>query len=118
MQTPWGKTTYINKHQCGVTWTSTPSHEGYRISKGFAKKFLSEPAQKRGFEWGNYKWYEGDVDSLIIEFELVFVRTKLQQDNLLQSLSYWHRDYLTERGITPVETNRYLAQPKFSLAGE
>lgn len=98
---PWGKVDYEKKHQRGVTFVSTASHGGLLVSKGFAKKFLSEAAQKRGMPWGGYLAYEEDCLRAIVEYELPYVRTEDYADKLFKALSSWNADYLLERNIQP-----------------
>jgi len=101
INTPWGKANFIKKYQRGLTWIETPSHGGYRVSCGFAEKFLSEPARKLAMKWGNYWWYEEDCLASIIDYELITVTTQEKRDLTFKNISRWNPEYLLERGITP-----------------
>ena len=100
-QSPWGTVQQEEKHQRGVTWVSTAGHGGYMISLGFAKKFLSEPAQAKGLRYGGYLCYEEDCLWAIVEFELMYVTTPQRQETIYTSLSRWNTDYLLARGLAP-----------------
>jgi hypothetical protein len=101
MKTPWGKSDSETKFARGVTWVGTPGHGGFMISKGVAKSYLTEAAQKRGFSFGGYLAYEEDCDYALVSFEHPELFPELKPETVFHSLSAWSADYLIERGITP-----------------
>jgi hypothetical protein len=59
MNTPWGKSDFSEKLISGITFYSTPSHGGYKISK---KRWDSlHPVYKTVFN-NNEQWFEEDCD--------------------------------------------------------
>ena len=116
-QTPWGKSDGSQKIVRGVSFHSTSGHGGMLVSKGWAKKNLSESAQKLGEVYGGYLCYEEDIAYAIPCLELirkfpelhpqVFPCSKydlLQTQNvLIEKLSRWYPDYLIEVGFKPIQ---------------
>jgi Domain of unknown function (DUF7007) len=104
MNTPWGRSDYEKKFERGLTWVSTPSHGGFLVARGTAERLLSPAAIAHGDPYGEYLAYEEDCDAAIILYELSQTRegfSNVSDAELIESLSYWHIPYLTERGITP-----------------
>lgn len=64
-RTPWGQAQFEYKIVPGVSWFSTASHGGMRVSPSVARKLLSPAAIKHGEAWGGAFWYEEDVAYLI-----------------------------------------------------
>jgi hypothetical protein len=102
--TPWGKADYQYKIQRGVALVNTPGHGGFLIGQGIAQTYLSPEAIKAGEPFGSYLAYEEDVDAAIVLFEhpelierLGFVNTTNQ--DLLQTLVTYRKDYLVARGL-------------------
>ena len=106
--TPWGKSQTAHKIERGLTFHSTSGHGGFLVSKGYAKKHLSEAAQKRGVSYGGYLAYEEDCLASIITFEIpksADIFGTQAHDYGFASLSHWNADYLLERGIEPDPTH-------------
>ncbi len=103
MKTPWGKTDSIQRIVRGLSFVSTPSHGGFAVADGFARKHLSSAALLRGHRKNNYHFFEEDCDAFIILLEIPASRqgTLTDEKKIIEGLSRWRADYLTERGITP-----------------
>jgi hypothetical protein len=100
---PWGKIDSRLTVTRGLSWVSTPSHGGFAVADGFARKNLSSAALLRGERKGGYYFYEEDCDAYIILLEVPVSRqgTETEESKIIAGLSRWHADYLIERGITP-----------------
>lgn len=73
--TPWGVSNWSLSIDRGLSFHSTPSHGGYLVGKGYAKKHLSAEALKCGFPWGNYICFEEDCAAEYLENEIPHART-------------------------------------------
>ena len=58
--TPWGVAYNVVKCICGVALVATPSHGGFRISKGRAERELSEACRSYGEQMYGYYFFEED----------------------------------------------------------
>jgi hypothetical protein len=107
MNTPWGKSDEAIKIAHGLTWVSTPSHGGFLVSDGYARKHLSPVALLKGERFGNYYAYEEDCNAAIILYEVPQAHAQLFPDgdlkHLYDSLSRWNADYLIARDLKPSE---------------
>lgn len=68
MRSPWGEIEYVEKTGVrGVTFVSTPSHGGYRVTIKRAKEM--HPALfGLGIDYGSrYYWFEEDCDWVAVE---------------------------------------------------
>lgn len=105
--TPWGLSQDAVKIERGLTFHSTARHGGFLVSEGYAEKYLSEAARKRGMEWGNYYAFEEDCLASIILLEIPNSRrlftTPVTWESIIKSLSRWSADYLLERHFVPFE---------------
>jgi hypothetical protein len=109
-RTPWGTAQHSKRILRGLTFHITSGHGGYLVAKGFAEKYLSEAALKRGEKWGNYYAYEEDCAAAIVELEIPAARSSVTPEGEvrfvtveghLRALSHWSPDYLIERGVKP-----------------
>lgn len=102
MRTPWGIADSIQRITRGLSFVGTPSHGGFMVADGFARKHLSSAALLRGERFGNYYAFEEDCDAFIILLEISSSRQgTLTEKKIIEGLSRWHADYLIERGIAP-----------------
>jgi hypothetical protein len=103
MLTPWGKSDSMQRIQRGLSFVGTPSHGGFMVSDGVARKQLSSAALLRGQRCGNYYAFEEDCDAYIVLLEIPASRqgTLTDEKKIIEGLSRWHADYLIERGIEP-----------------
>jgi hypothetical protein len=103
--TPWGMSDSEKSYDRGLTWVGTPSHGGFLVGKGYARKHLSPAAIAEGAPFGQYLAFEEDCDASIILYELPQTRGDFTfgpegaEADLLMSLSRWHPAYLAARGI-------------------
>ena len=107
MNTPWGKSDSKITLARGVSLVGTPGHGGFAITPSAALKYLSTAAVARATKYGGYYFFEEDCDAFIVLLELPVSLLEVlggviqTEESLVKSLSYWHLDYLQERGITP-----------------
>lgn len=114
MNTPWGTSDSITRIKRGLSWVGTPSHGGFAVSDGYARKHLSPAALLRGERRGNYYFYEEDCAYAIVAWDLFgFLQNPIlscvevpglgefTRATLLKSLSTWNADYLIECGTEP-----------------
>lgn len=103
MNTPWGKADSIQRIARGLSFVGTPSHGGFMVADGFARKHLSAAALLRGKRFGSYYAFEEDCDAFIILLEIPSSRqgTVTDESKIIKALSLWHADYLIQRGIEP-----------------
>jgi hypothetical protein len=119
VNTPWGKSDSKITIARGLSFVTTPSHGGFMVASGYAKKHLSQAAQARGLKYGGTKFnqedyylaFEEDCDYAIVMLEmhdflvgvsvLEFPINLPTKEKLIESLSRWHADYLIEIGVTP-----------------
>jgi hypothetical protein len=103
MNSPWGKVDSVQRIARGLSFVGTPSHGGFMVADGFARKYLSSAALLRGERFGNYYAFEEDCDTFIILLEIPSSRqgTVTDEAKIIEGLSRWHLDYLRERGIAP-----------------
>src|SRR5260370_30173594 len=101
MNTPWGKADSIQRIARGLSFVGTPSHGGFMVADGFARKHLSGAALVRGERFGNYYAFEEDCNAFIILLEIPSSRqgTVTDESKIVDGLSHWHADYLIQRGI-------------------
>lgn len=103
MNTPWGKSDSIQRITRGLSFVGTPSHGGFAVADGYARKHLSASALLRGNRKGSYYFFEEDCDAFIILLEVPASRqgTLTDEKRIIEGLSRWHLNYLRERNITP-----------------
>jgi hypothetical protein len=103
VNTPWGKSDSLQRIQRGLSFVGTPSHGGFMVADGVARKQLSSAALLRGQDFGNYYAFEEDCDAYIVLLEVPASRqgTLVDEKKIIEGLSRWHADYLIERGIEP-----------------
>ena len=59
MACPWGHIDYIKNIERGISWVSTPSHGGFRVSHGWAKQNLTQKAiDESTWQDESYLWYQ------------------------------------------------------------
>ncbi|MDA8664220.1 hypothetical protein N9L66_04595 [Porticoccaceae bacterium] len=111
--TPWGLAQQVISHAEGFSTVFTASHGGMMVSRDAAEKHLSEAARKQALKHGDYYCYEEDCAYLIPLFDARNLRKQLVSDNLflgsktdeevesylIESLRYWHPDYLIEKSV-------------------
>lgn len=73
MNTPWGRSEWVQTYARGVKLTISGHQYGFLISKGFAEKHLSERARELGENCGGYLAFEKELGN-IINLELPFTR--------------------------------------------
>ncbi len=103
MNTPWGISDSKQTIARGLSFVGTPSHGGFAVADGYARKHLSGAALLRGNRKGSYYFFEEDCDAYIILLEIPASRqgTLTDEKKIIEGLSRWHADYLIERGIAP-----------------
>ena len=96
---PWGQIDHVEKVFCGVSFVSTPSHGGLRISRSWAEKNLTKEALAEASDWdNNYFWYEEDCDWAIPVFEHPEIDLK-NVESAKKTLSCSHIPYLYKRDL-------------------
>jgi hypothetical protein len=113
--TPWGRADFQYIIAPGVAWVNTPGHSGFLIGAKAARKYLSEAALKLGRWTKQFYAFEEDVLASVVLFErpewAAYLGIQTTPEELVGVLSYWHLDYLHERGITPTTPLTVWASP-------
>ena len=111
MYSPWGQIDYVDQIEPGLSWVSTPSHGGLRVSKAYAQKNLSIPARDAGIDYAGYLWYEEDCDWAIVALErprlwgYFFKYSKYANqpdvwyDEILATVKFWCVKYARLKGL-------------------
>lgn len=99
MNSPWGK---IDNTEAtgvrGVTWVSTPSHGGYRVTEKRTRD-MSPHLYDLAIHYGGYYWFEEDCDWVAviltwpeIDADRQSTPMSVVRANALKSLRRWQPD--------------------------
>ena len=93
--TPWGKADYAASYCRGITFYSTPSHGGVKVSAGLNKRIPESLRVDSG-------WYEEDCDWAIVIFFLdkEIGATREERNSAYDKLEEWHYDALMAYGAS------------------
>jgi len=78
---PWGFVNKTRKIERGLSWIEGKNGSGFMASKGYAKRYLSQPAREAGVPWGNYFYYDTKNTANIIFMENEKAKKVFVQNN-------------------------------------
>lgn len=105
MNSPWGRIDYVTKYMRGVSFVSTPSHGGFRVTLKALREYSIdfEYLLSKAIVIGNYAYFEEDCNAQLYLFDSPVVLKKLAEmsgqdadklfNNCKESVEYWHKDY-------------------------
>lgn len=112
MSCPWGSIQNTEHFERGISFVSTASHGGLRISRKYADDHLSKLAIQFATSMDdNYLWYEEDCDYAIPMYELDYlwgvmfqhdkknVTYNQRKSSLEDTVKYWNPIYAVKKGI-------------------
>jgi len=103
--TPWGVADNIEKCIRGVALVQTPSHGGFRISKGRAERELSEACRSYGEQMYGYYFFEEDCAYALPLYEHPewFVNIyhsgeteSMARESAAETIKRWYPEYFKE----------------------
>jgi hypothetical protein len=106
MSSPWGRIDQVEKITVGISFVSTPSHGGLRVSKRALNKYAINPeliTKLGGIEISNYVFFEEDCAQFLFLLDapeilkLDALKRGLNPDDMFQTakkiVENWIPDY-------------------------